>query len=55
MASSLARRLLDDATDVLDAVLHPSGANFTSDAAREDAFHDKVIKVPSRADVHVDP
>ena len=38
------RRLLDDASDVLDTVLHPL-ANHTDEEAREDAFHDKIIKV----------
>lgn len=46
--ASWRRRLLDDASEVLDSVLHPLvNANIT-DASREDAFTDKVIKVRAR-------
>jgi len=48
-AASWHRRLLDavdiDASEVLDNVLHPLVNVSTSDEAREDAFHDKVIRV----------
>ena len=39
------RRLLDEASIVLDNVLHPLVNMSSSEESREDAFHDKVIKV----------
>ena len=48
------RRLLEvtgdiDAAEVLDSVLNPLVNVSTTDEAREDAFHDKVIRVrPAR-------